>query len=411
MKYSILTLATRALVSGFVLGLAFAGPASADTYIVDRFDDSTIDTCSILFNDCALRGAIIKANQHPGDDIVNLGTGTYTLTIAGVNEDLCQTGDLDVHDTLIIDGEGPERTFIDAAGIDRVLHMLAAGKRLTVRGVTITGGYSASGNGGGLFLSQGGVTLEGCVVTANVTPAGTGAAIFDLAQDTTLGLRIFDSWITGNSSAAASGVYSTSYLLIQRSTISANSGGYSLVINGDNSTVINSTVSGNLSNANAGVQVGGSGVWFVGCTLANNDGLELDPVASSAPTLRNTVILGDCGFGPVSSGGNLESPGNTCDLGGSDLSFVPDAMLSNLGWYGGPTPVHRPLPGSPAVDQAIAAPGCPPVDQRELSRPRDGGGSSAAVCDIGAVEFAGVGEVFVEGFECGYLTPWSATVW
>ncbi len=38
-------------------------------------------------------------------------------------------------------------------------------------------------------------------------------------------------------------------------------------------------------------------------------------------------------------------------------------------------------------------------------------GSSAAVCDIGAVELAGAGEIFVEGFECGHLAPWSATVW
>ena len=83
-------------------------------------------------------------------------------------------------------------------------------------------------------------------------------------------------------------------------------------------------------------------------------------------------------------------------------------MLSALGWFGGPTPVHRPLPGSPAIDRTIATANCPLVDQRGLPRPRDGGGSSAAVCDIGAVELAGVGEIFVEGFECGYLTPWSA---
>ena len=86
-------------------------------------------------------------------------------------------------------------------------------------------------------------------------------------------------------------------------------------------------------------------------------------------------------------------------------------MLSVLGWFGGPTPVHRPLPGSPAIDRSIATANCPCVDQRGLYRPRDGGGSSAAVCDIGAVELAGVGEIFVDNFECGFTTAWSTVVW
>ena len=85
-------------------------------------------------------------------------------------------------------------------------------------------------------------------------------------------------------------------------------------------------------------------------------------------------------------------------------------MLSGLGWYGGSTPVHQPLPGSPAVDQTIAALACPSFDQRGLSRPRDGDGDGGAVCDIGAVELAGPGEIFVETFESGFLTPWSDVV-
>ncbi len=103
------------------IALLAAGPAAADVYQVDRTDDSIHSGCDpATYPDCSLRGAIIKANNHVGNDIVELGAYTYTLSIAGADEDFCQTGDLDVHDTLIIDGEGPERTFIDAAGIDRV---------------------------------------------------------------------------------------------------------------------------------------------------------------------------------------------------------------------------------------------------------------------------------------------------
>ena len=174
------------------------------------------------YPDCALRGAIIKANQHAGDDIVKLGAGTYTLSIAGIDEDLCQTGDLDVQDTLVIEGEGPERTFIDAAEIDRVLHMLAAGERLTVRGVTITGGNSGSQGGGGIFVVAGWPPARDCVVTGNVAPTGQGGGIYDTAYNTIFGVQVLDTWITGNTAHGCGGVHSTSQLFLEGSTVSSN---------------------------------------------------------------------------------------------------------------------------------------------------------------------------------------------
>jgi hypothetical protein len=395
------------------LALALAGPAPAATYIVDRFDDSTIQTCSILFNDCALRGAIIKANQHPGTDTVNLGTGTYTLTIAGVNEDLCQTGDLDVLDNLIIEGEGPERTFIDAAGIDRVLHMLAAGEQLTIQGVTITGGNAGNQPGGGIHVAAGRLELKSCVVSDNHT-AHSGAGVYDGAWSPSVTITIVNSWITNNTGSGA--LYTTSGLYLDRSTISANRNSSigAVSIWDSHSNVYSSTVAGNDSD---GIMVGASDVEITGSTIADNTGHELVTVYQhlSGIGISNTMIVGSCFLEDYmldpSDGGNIESPGNTCNFGSSDLVNVANPMISDLGWYGGPTPVHRPLPGSPAVDQAIAAPNCPILDQRGLVRPLDGGGSSAAVCDIGAVELAGAGEIFVETFESGFFNPWSAAVW
>ncbi len=179
-----------------VLTLLAAVPVTADTYIVDRFDDSFLDTCSPATpTDCPLRGAIIAANNHPGDDVVRLGTGTYTLSLTGLDEDFCLLGDLDVRDTLLIVGDGPERTVVDAAGVDRVLHVLAPGHRLTVRGVTITGGQGGPQSGGGFFLSQGSLRLESYVVTANAAPNGQGGGVYDVASNTTDGVQIVDSWI------------------------------------------------------------------------------------------------------------------------------------------------------------------------------------------------------------------------
>ena len=205
------------------LALLAAGPAAADVYQVDRTDDSIHSGCDpFTYPDCSLRGAIIKANNHAGDDIVQLGAYTYTLSIAGADEDFCQTGDLDVHDTLIIDGEGPERTVIDAAGIDRVLHMLApaaahrAGRdhhrrQLRVRRAAV-----------GILSSQGGLRSKGAWSPATTRPTGDGGGICDYAYDTTLGVQILDTWVTGNTAHGCGGVHSTSRLLLERSTVSSN---------------------------------------------------------------------------------------------------------------------------------------------------------------------------------------------
>ncbi len=123
-----------------VMVLLVAGPVGADSYNVDRFDDSTASACSIYSgDDCGLRGALIRANANPGDDVIWLHSGVYTLSIEGPGEDLCQTGDLDVTDTVRIVGPGPERTTIDAGGDagvnDRVFDVHAPGKKLTLRGL------------------------------------------------------------------------------------------------------------------------------------------------------------------------------------------------------------------------------------------------------------------------------------
>ena len=290
-----------ALVSGVALTLFATGPAAASSYQVDRFDDATVNACILDANDCALRGAIIKANAHPGDDIVRLRTGNYTLSISGPDEDQCQTGDLDVRDTLLLEGDGPDRTVIDAAGIDRVLHVVAAGARLVVRGVTITGGNAAASFGGGVYLPEGALRLENCVVSYN--ESHYGAAIYDEAANTTDGVQIVDTWITGNTTSAgiASALYSDSLLLLERSTISGNSGGYSVKINGDDSTLRNSTISGNSNAAfDAGVNFLATGVTITSCTLADNAGGEILGSTYSI-SLKNTIVAGDCSLAAVTS--------------------------------------------------------------------------------------------------------------
>src|SRR5262249_38514118 len=61
------------------------------------------------------------------------------------------------------------------------------------------------------------------------------------------------------------------------------------------------------------------------------------------------------------------------------------AQLGPLQDNGGPTPTHALLSGSPAIDAGDST-GCPPTDQRGITRPQDGHGTGTAVFDTGAHE-------------------------
>jgi len=163
-------------------------------------------------------------------------------------------------------------------------------------------------------------------------------------------------------------------------------------------SLTNSTVSGNTAGS-----AGGGGIFngvesavltLVSSTVADNtaEGGASAIASDGAATLRSTVIAGDCaGAGSVASnGGNLESPGDTCELNPSAGDRVPvsaDALdLGLLLDNGGPTRTHAPGQNSRAID-AIPTEDCLDAqgerletDQRGVERPQ------GPACDAGAVE-------------------------
>jgi hypothetical protein len=84
----------------------------------------------------------------------------------------------------------------------------------------------------------------------------------------------------------------------------------------------------------------------------------------------------------VDDGYNLDS-GTSCGFSTSNHSLSnTDPKLGPLAHNGGPTQTTTLLPGSPAIDAGgTSANGCPPTDQRGVSRPQ------GSACDIGAYEF------------------------
>src|SRR5512140_1064461 len=125
-----------ALVIIFMLGmLATVPPRPA--FAASITVNTTADENGTGAN-CSLREAITAANTNaafggcaagsPGADTITLPAGTYQLTIAnagGTNEDHNATGDLDVLESLTIQGAGAGTTIIEAGtnnsnGIDKV---------------------------------------------------------------------------------------------------------------------------------------------------------------------------------------------------------------------------------------------------------------------------------------------------
>lgn len=254
-------------------------------------------------------------------------------------------------------------------------------------------GNSSDDEAGGIY-SSGSLYLSNSTVVDN-SAASTGGGIFN---DSPGVARIENSTLSGNAALIVGGGIDNrpgADLEVVSSTLSGNlasvDGGGIFNRPGGDLGLFNSTVSGN-----SAVRDGG-GLFNNGTAVSRNATFSANSAGSSATasynagtlTFFNTIISGNCaGVSPVSSGGNLESPGNTCNFVlGSDQNSVTSGnlKLSSLGDFGGWTRTHRPLSGSAAIDKGVNGT-CRPTDQRGVDRPVDGDLDTIAQCDVGSVE-------------------------
>ncbi|MCB1057328.1 MAG: CSLREA domain-containing protein [Acidobacteria bacterium] len=381
------------LIAFMLMTLAWASIGSAAEIVVT----STADAVTVDSN-CTLREALIAANGNiavdacsagsaGSTDVILLPAGTITLNLTGTGEDGCLTGDLDLSGDVDIRGAGARSTILDASGLDRLFEVDPGFAGVTVRiaDMSLLNGDSGGGEGGGI-RNNGTLTLERVTLADNVA-AGPGGGIRNNGTVT-----VIASTLSGNQTNDHGGGidnHGTAHLL--------------------NSTVVGNSVIG--GGAGGGLYVNtGESMTFVGSTVLGNS-------AGNGPAIRNlgslvavgSIISGVCSGTVTSSGGNLETPGNTCGLGTGDQANVADPLLDPLGNYGGPTDTLRPQAGSPAIDHG-ATTACPGLDQRGNHRPADGNGDQVPACDAGAHELAGEPQLFVNGFEAGDLSGWSAVV-
>ena len=308
-------------------------------------------------------------------------------------------------------------------------------------------GNQAGAYGGGIY-SLSDVTLNRSNVINSIVTAESDRSVFGAGIVVTGGaiLELVEARISGNHGESVDGLAAgggisagngASIVLVRsevgENTVLSTSGdafGGGIYLGGGDLDMINTTISGNsataggfsLDQAQAGgvfASLGSNGVFTANnSTVFNNSaevfmsgnasfgGINVFGSFPGAIQLANTVIAGntsdgnpsDCGNGVdyTSLGHNLVQTncGITAATGDQfGVSSELDILANNSGPHGflGNPRSHAPLAGSPVLDAgnpgpAGGFPDCDPVDQRGISRPRDGDGDNATRCDIGAVE-------------------------
>lgn len=414
----------------FVVLAVLAGsgaPAEAAFFFADGkkdLPDAQLDgTCATVAGTCTIRAAIQEANFVPGEDVVSIPAGKYTLSLKGAGEDAAATGDLDVTENLTVNGVF-NGTVIKGKK-DRVLDV-APGVTLTIRNLTIAGG-SVGGKGvTGDDASGGCVRNRGTVLASSITITGCkatndGGAVANLGgsfgmsgaitkskagRDGGAGVTTGGTFglgsvnVTKNKAGnAGGGVAAHADVEIFQSTLDGNvagaGGGGALAATGGTATVTNVTISGNKSKeAGGGVRVGSGAVaHLLQVTLKSNKaklpGAALANDGGGTVTLGNSILDTNkkttCAGAVTTLGGNVEDT-TTCGLGVGEVSGVKDLgvakklVRNNAGTFD-----HPLKPGSVALDAGVDAQ-CTPEDQRLLPRLVDVPNVGTSTCDAGAVE-------------------------
>ena len=397
-----MSIVARLFLPAIIGVLGTLAPVGAATFTVNVTDDvadadTTDGHCDADLaspgDQCTLRAAIQEANAQPGADIIMVPAGTYVMTVAGQDDDLAATGDLDILDAATIVGEGPSATIIDGNQLDRIFDIPNSGTPVTISGLTIRNGNPGQGvpYGGGLFNS--GVLVLTSVIVSGNTAAGSGGGIENVND-----LTLVDSVVTGNTAVAGGGGIDNALTAkLSNTTVSnntADSGG-GIANATQDMTLTNVTVSGNTATAAGGGIYNQVVASLTAVTIANNtapsgSGLyNVSDVTLSYVILANNTSEGNCtsiGVATVTSKGHNLDSGTSCGLSGPGDIVSRDPGLGPLQDNGGRTPTHALLAGSPAID--AGGTDCPPpaTDQRGVDRPADGNEDGVAACDIGAYE-------------------------
>ena len=377
---------------------------------------------------CSLIEAIVNANNDAATHAdCAAGSGADTIVLPA-NANVTLTSMLDYRGLPLIGSritiEGNEATIARQANAPFFQLMAVSNSGdLTLKQVTLSGGFSQGSHRGGGVGNYGTLTIEDSTISGNrASINGGGVANFGT-------LRIKNSVLSDNASQyGGAGLSNYGTATIENSTISSNTDNYTgggvenfgtltienstisgnTAVNGGgvynlagSITITNSTISGNAADqggglVNRGITGSPYDCQFINCspgTITLNRSLIAGNQAAAAAEVESTSIVTASNFNLFGFNGNAGVTGFT--PGPTDI--VPSVSLANilgpLQNSGGPTETHALIAGSPAIDAGDPG-GCrtnPKTlllnDQRGFARHVDGNSDGTIRCDIGAFEF------------------------
>jgi predicted outer membrane repeat protein len=256
------------------------------------------------------------------------------------------------------------------------LFYIAAGKDVTISGLTISNGKVISDFGAGIYNDNATLTLSSCTISGNTIDFGIGGGIYNDGVNGGATLTVSNCTISGNSAYFGGGIYNYfgGTVTVTNTTLSGNwcENGGGGIYNYGTLTITNSTLSGNFCGNSAddhggGIYNTGAGTLKIGDTI-----LKAGP---SGENVYNVQQIGSV----TSLGYNLSSDNGGGYLTATGDRITTDPMLGPLQNNGGPTFTHLPESNSPAIDAGDPTLG---MDQRGSGFVRVMNGR----IDIGAVE-------------------------
>jgi CSLREA domain-containing protein len=384
------------------------------TFIVNTTTDAVDSTpgdgiCSTGGSACTLRAAIMEANAIGAAVIEMIPSGSFSLTLAGTNEDLAATGDLDITGAVILRGNGAQ---ISTALADRMIDV-RPGAMLIMSDLLLLGSGSFLALEGGCLRVGANAVMSGERLNFRQCYANRGGAVIISGDWATVDLSqaafAFNTANTGGALATASGADDVR-ITIDRSEFSFNQAldgdGGAIHINDSRLTLTNTILA---RNTVSNVEIGGRGGGLFFDSVSSSHHALLQHVTVYANTAEvagggfyvqgtenrldlvnslvtdNTAPLGtDCAtsatFAAALYGPSLISDLTDCPIGGatpltgSGLVYpatVSDSSGFNYGYYL--------RPDSPAIDTGSFG-GCIDHDRAGMARP------FGAACDLGALE-------------------------
>ncbi len=321
--------------TGYTLQVSSPGLSTATTGVFTVYPPATIYTVDLTSADGTGSGnagdlvyvvGLANANMNPGGSEIEFDPSVFstpqTITLGAT------LGLTDTAGPEVIDAPGAGLVTVSGGGDFTVLYV-ASGVTASISGLTITGGSTTGGNGGGL-ANYGTATLTDCTISGNTAAASYTYGYYG---------------VISSSGGSGGGVF--------------NSGTANL-------TLTDCTISGNQASVGGGVSNSGTAN-LTACTVSGNsspfDGGGLASYGPAGPAnLIDTIVAGntdslgasDIGGSDVSGSDNLIGTGGSGGLvngqsGNIVLTSLTDLGLAPLGNYGGPTQTIALLPGSPAL--------------------------------------------------------------